>query len=91
MQKDITVSVEPASYDLAQGVGAFIVVVEKQLADGFQVGQDVPPVLMAAYSDLFSKAADFAQLKGELADSKVAFMRAWLNAGLDIAASLGVK
>ncbi len=88
MKKDVSVSVEGAAYDLAQGVRQFVGHVKAALADGFQVGADVPPILMAAYSDLLSKAADVAQLPAELKEDKIGFARGFAEAGFDLAEDL---
>ena len=88
MKKDVTVSVEASAYDLGNGVRNFIKVVDQQLKDGFSLGQDVPPILMAAYSDLFSQAAAISQLGPDLKEDKFAFIRAWALVGVDVAEDL---
>lgn len=88
MKKDISVSVEASSYDLGQGLRTFVGHAKQALKDGWQTGQDVPALVMAAYTDLFSKAAAVAQLGADLEADKVAFIRGFAEAGFDIAADL---
>lgn len=81
---DKTIKVSKSADDLAQGLVTFMRDVKKAMADGFQPGQDVPVIILAAYQDLFSKIPALGQLGPELAEDKYAFQRAWAEAGIDI-------
>lgn len=87
MKQDVSVSVSKSAYDLGQGVSAFLLAVKAAGADGYTAA-DIPAVMMGAYSDLFSKMSDLAGLKSELEEDKVAFLRAWVLSGMDVAAKL---
>lgn len=81
---DKTVKVSKAADDLSQGLVALVKDVKKAMADGFQVGSDVPVIVSAIYVDLIAKIGDLAQLGPELAEDKYAFQRAWSEAGIEL-------
>lgn len=48
----IEIELPKEAYELAKGLGAFAAVVKKALADGWQMGADVPVIVSAALTEL---------------------------------------
>lgn len=76
MNQKVEVEVSKEAYELGQGLAKFHKAVKVALADGFQVGQDLPPIIQSAIADLVP-AVQGAELLGE--ESK-ADMKAFANA-----------
>ncbi len=52
MLVDVTVQVSKETYELSKGVAELTKAVKLALKDGFQVGQDIPPIITAAIQQL---------------------------------------
>lgn len=87
----VSLEVEQATYQLAQGAGQFIVDLVKALGDGFQPAKDSVAIGAAALNDLIPVAGNFAQLPVELKEDGAAFMAAWTKAGLETYKKLVAK
>lgn len=48
----IETEVSKESYEAAQATGKFLLTVKNQIADGWQMGQDLGPILASAMGDL---------------------------------------
>lgn len=79
----VSLEVEKATYELAQGAGQFIVDMVKALGDGFQPVKDTIAIGAAAMADIIPIAGDFAQLPVEEKEDLDAFLAAWMKAGLE--------
>ena len=61
----VTVKVPKETYALEQGLVAFVGACKQALADGFQVGQDLPVIISAALADLLPAVAGVGALPEE--------------------------
>lgn len=78
---DVQTKVSKESYELGQGVAGFVGAVKTALADGWQVGQDLPAVVAAAMGHLVPAIDGIQDLPGEAAEDAASFARAWALAG----------
>jgi hypothetical protein len=68
IQKTVEVSKEAS--ELLEGLKKFIVAMKDALADGWQVGKDLPVVLTSALGDLAPSLQGVEQIPQEAKDSK---------------------
>lgn len=80
----VQVKVPKETYELEQGLVKFTAACKKALADGFQVGEDVPALISAALADLLPAIAGM----GQLADEAKGDLPAMINVGGLFAADL---
>jgi len=73
--KTVEVVVTKEAYELGQGLAKFVDTVKQAMADGFQAGQDVPPIISSAIADLVP-ALDGANKVGAESADKQAFANA---------------
>lgn len=73
--KTVEVVVSKEAYELGQGIAKFVEAVKTATKDGFQVGQDVPPIISSALADLVP-ALDGAGKVGAETGDKQAFANA---------------
>jgi hypothetical protein len=83
--KKIEISVPKESYELAKGIQAVVEAVVVAVKDGFQPGQDIPAIVVAAVSALPAAVDGIDKLSDEAKDP-VAFAKAFALVGFDIAA-----
>ena len=50
--KTVTVTVTKEAHELGEGLAKFVAVAKKCVEDGFQAGQDIPPLMASAIADL---------------------------------------
>jgi len=82
IDKSVKVASSP---DAILAACADIVKVSKQVTkDGFQAGQDMPPILSASVMALVHVVGEFQQLPGDAKEHTVEFVRACLLGGADI-------
>lgn len=60
---EMTINVPTETKEFAEKLGNFVKVAGAQLKDGFQVGQDIPAILVSAMNDLFPAINKFAGAK----------------------------
>jgi len=77
----VELEVSKEAYELAQGIDKFVGALQLALADGWQLGTDMPALLSAAFTDLVPAIQGVDQLGDELKEDKAAFVNA-LSAGL---------
>ena len=82
--KDITVKVSKESYELGEGMASFIGAVKAALADGWNLGDDLPAIVSAAMTNLVPAVDGLTELDDEWAEDKASFMRAWALAGAQV-------
>ncbi len=73
---ELKVEVPKESYELAQAVVAVVKSVKDALADGFQPGQDLPAVVIAAFGQLSGAVQGLDKLDDELKASPVGVAKA---------------
>lgn len=78
MSKMVEVAVAENSYDLMIKMAAFIAAVKTALADGWQMGSDLPVIVTAAIQDLVPAIQDGQKVGDEYAADKAAVIRAAL-------------
>lgn len=71
----VEVEVSKEAYELGAGIAKFHAVVKTALADGWQIGQDIPPIMSSALSDLVPAMQGADQVSAESKD-----MQAFSNA-----------
>jgi len=82
----IEVTCSKETYELGKGVAEFIGAIKVALADGWQLGNDMPVIISAALATLVPAVDGVTKVKEELAQDKKAFLNA---ASLTGAAVLG--
>ena len=83
IKKEIEVTKE--ANELAESLIGLVKSGKKSLADGFQAGQDLPVILQENLLQLMVGLEGMDLLGEEYEKARTAFLRAWLNAGLEIA------
>ena len=83
--------VSKEAYELAQGLVKFSAAVKTAMADGWQMGQDLPVVIAAAMGDLMPAMQGVDKLGEELGENKIAFAKAFAMSGFDFAEMLAKK
>ena len=81
---DVTRNVSKESYELGQGLAAFVGAVKEALADGWQAGTDIPTVISAAVTELIPSVQGLDQIDEEFAADKMATAEAMAMGALDI-------
>jgi len=79
--KTIQIEVQEGAYDAGAALAKFAGVVKLALADGWQVGVDLPPILASALADLAPAFVNLGKINDELAQNKVLFAKS-LGLGL---------
>lgn len=69
------------TYELGKGLADFIGAVKAALADGWQLGTDIPVVISAALSTLVPAVDGVTKVKDELLEDKKAFINAAVATG----------
>lgn len=80
------VEVAKNSDELAQGLVKFVAALKVALADGFQPGSDIPPIVSAAIADIMPVVGNLSKVDDDLAELPVETVRALALAAGDIAA-----
>ena len=84
----VTVECSKETLEGGLGVAAFVGHVKAAIADGWQLGTDVPAVVSAALTDLIPAIAGIEKAKDELTEDKVAFANAVTQVGTAIVNAL---
>jgi len=61
----VTTQVAKESYELGEGVTKFVTAMKKALDDGWQAGEDLPPIMSSALSDLVPAFQGVEKIKDE--------------------------
>lgn len=69
------------TYELGKGLADFVAAVKTALADGWQLGTDIPVVVSAALATLVPAIDGVTKVKDELAEDKKAFVNAAVATG----------
>lgn len=72
------------TYELGKGMADFVAAVKTALADGWQLGTDIPVVVSAALATLVPAIDGVTKVKDELAADKKAFVNAAVATGAAI-------
>lgn len=80
----VSVEVSKESYELAQGLVKFVGAVRASLADGWQLGADLPELVAAAFSELVPAVNGVQELPLEYKEDPAAFVNAFLLTGGDL-------
>ena len=88
-KEQLTIVVEKEVYEMALNLRDFVGAVKQAMADGWQPGQDLPILLTAALTNLVPALQKINQIAPNLAEDKVAFVKA-LTLGLEEIAFLFV-
>lgn len=76
----VEIEVTKGANDLAQGLMNLITVIKQQLDDGFQIGDDLPPVIAEAVKALPGLVNGVSNLKEEVGYDKGKVILAFVNA-----------
>lgn len=76
MDKDVSVKVAGASYDMSESVKGLVLSVHKALKDGFQLDQDLAPIMGAVMSLVGSMKMD--EVKAEMDADKGKAIKSFL-------------
>lgn len=82
----VQAEVSKEAYEAGKALGTLVVKTKEALADGFQIGTDLPAVLTASLADFMTGVDGIDKIGSEAEEDMAAFMRAWMLAGADIAA-----
>lgn len=72
------------TYELGKGLADFVSAVKVALADGWQLGSDIPVVISSALSTLVPAVDGVTKVKAELEEDKKAFINAAVATGAAI-------
>jgi hypothetical protein len=72
----VQVEVSKEMYELGMGLAGVVDAVKQATADGWQPGQDLPAIVVAAIAILPPALQGVDQIKGELSEDKGAFISA---------------
>jgi len=81
----VSVEVSKEAYELGQGVVKFALAVKESLANGWQLGEDMPIVIAAAFSELVPAISGVSQIGDEFKEDPAAFAQAFALAGGELA------
>jgi len=84
VQKQLNVSKECS--ELADCLVKLVKDGKLALADGFQLSEDVPAVLLSNLPSLMTALDGVDKIKGEMEEDMSAFLSAWAVAGVELAA-----
>jgi len=84
-KETVSVEVEKSGYEVMVGLAKIVAAVKQSLADGFQPGQDLPVLIMAAVADLPAVLGAAVGVPGDLAEDKLAFVKGVNLGAYDIA------
>ena len=84
---NVSVEVSKEAHELCMGIAKFVGDVKKAVADGWQVGTDIPAVLAAAMGDLVPAVVGAEKIPGEMVEDRVAFGMAAAVGGAAILAA----
>lgn len=73
----VEAEVSKESYELALGIGAFVVDVKKAVADGFKIGDDFGPLLASLMTHIVPALNGVEAIPAELKADKVATAQAF--------------
>lgn len=86
--KEVTVKCSKETVEAGLGLAAFIGHMKAALADGWQIGQDLPAVITAALGDLVPALQGAEKIKDEVLEDKVAFANACTVTGSAVVGAL---
>jgi hypothetical protein len=87
----VSVEVSKEAHELAVGVKEVALAVKQALADGFQVGQDIPAVIGVAIGSLAVAVAGVEKLGEEIKEDPAAFSKALALPMADLVSELAKK
>ena len=73
---DITVKVAPSTHAFGTALAAFVVEIQKALADGWQPASDIPEIVLDGVKTLAPAIGKLQDVLGEAAGDKQAFANA---------------
>lgn len=88
---EVPVKVTKEAYELGQGLAKFHAAVKQAIADGWQITQDVPPIIQSAIVDLVPAMAGADQISAEGKEDVQAFANAIFLGLSDIGFQYGKK
>lgn len=77
---DVTVKMPKNSYELGQHLAKFVNAVKLALKDGFQAGNDMPPLMLAAYKELVPAVDNVKGVGDDIKAEGIATAQAFLCA-----------
>ena len=83
VKKEVEVTKE--ANEIAEALVSLVASSKDAVADGFQAGQDIPTIIAANLTNLMTGFDGMDKLTTEAKEKKIAFIRAWNLAGLEIA------
>lgn len=69
-QIEVSVPVAKEAYELGLGISDFVQAVKTAVADGWQPGQDIPAILVAAFEKLVPAVQGADQIPSEMVEKK---------------------
>lgn len=75
-KKTVQVVVSKEAHELGEGLSKLVKVIRTQLANGWQVGEDLGPIFQSAIGDLVPAVQGVDQLTAEQREDPVAFAHA---------------
>lgn len=85
MKVKLEIEVSKECHELCLGLDKFVGALQVALADGWQLGTDMPLLLSAAFTDLVPAIQGVDQLGAEFAEDKKAAVKALQNGLAEIA------
>lgn len=74
-KKTVQSEVESSGYDLMQGLAKVVKTIKQAVADGFQPGQDLPPVVVAAVAEMPALVAAAKDVPADAAEDKLELVK----------------
>lgn len=86
--KDVTVRCSKEAVEAGQGLAKFLFHVKQALADGWQVGSDLPAIITTAIGDLVPALQGIDKVGAELLEDRIAFANACALTGTAVVEAL---
>jgi hypothetical protein len=87
-KKMIEVELEDSGFEVMQGLAKIVAEVKKALKDGFQPGQDLPALVIAAVAELPGIVVHAQSVPADLAEDKVLLLKGVNLGAYDVAKAL---
>lgn len=88
MKKEKTIEVSKEVSEVFEALTGIAKATKQALADGWQMGSDIPAIVMAAYAKLPPAIEGADKIKDEFAEDKKAFAKACTDGAIEVVFSI---
>jgi hypothetical protein len=87
-KKNVEVELEDSGYQVMQGLAKIVAAVKQAMKDGFQPGQDLPAIVVAAVAELPGVVQNAQAVPADLAEDKLLVIKGVNLGAYDVAKAL---